>query len=334
MMKYKDKYIFTIVGFLLLFGSCHVISLIIMTLFKTTIFMSPAWTSIYHWVYFSYNNPSIMLNYRSNYASLAYVAPQCISVWLTTAIWMKHRKEISTYLPLMITCMLTGVLSFLGMAVIVMISLIIDWFKEKTEWKVMLKRIFSKYNVLTLIFVAIPLLLYYSGNILQEKPKYIGFRMQELTLLIYIAFVIGVFGLWVLVNWKTQRWNTVFIATIILLLILPFFKLGMFNDLNMSGSTPGMFILTVLSLQTLLMGKRWQKVCLAILLLISSMGPLKEMQHYTNLTYSNAENETHVLSSLAEYSDLISNKDDSYIYNYYCYDLNNVFIKYIAKNQP
>lgn len=219
-----------------------------------------------------------LLQYRSNFVDLRWVMPQCIGVWLVLSIWWKHRDGVESFLPLMLPCMLNGAISFLDLAVMAVLSVAVTWLTEITKLSDLARKVFSMDNILSLVFLAVPLLVYFSGNLFSEKPSYAGFSRQYVSLRLYVCFVLGEFGLYALLVWKKHRKNSLFWSAVLVLMVLPFFKVGYWNDLVMSASIPALFLLMICILDVLMENRKtWQSACLVLLLVIAAIYPLKEM---------------------------------------------------------
>lgn len=286
----------------------------------------------WHWMPFLFGENPCLLQYRSNFVDLRWVMPQCISIWLVLSIWWKHRGNVESFLPLMLPCMLNGAISFLGLAVMAMLSVAVTWMTEKTKLSDLVWKVFSMDNILSLLFLAVPLLVYFSGNLFSEKPAYAGFARQDVPLRLYVCFVLGEFGLYALLVWKKHRKNSLFWSAILLLAVLPFFKVGYYNDLVMSASIPAMFLLMICILDNLLENRKsWQSVCLVLLLMIAAIYPLKEMNSVRNEGLGRDLGGTHSVSSLEQYSNLKTEEGESWKYNYYTYDLDNsLFLRWLS----
>ena len=287
----------------------------------------------WQWMFFSFGEEPCLLQYRSNFVDLRWVMPQCISIWLVLSIWWKHTDSVESFLPLMLPCMLNGAISFLGLAVLAMLSVVLTWLMKKAKLLDLVRKVFSIDNILCLVFLAVPLLVYFSGNLFSEKPAYAGFSRQNVPLRLYVCFVMGEFGLYALLVWKKHRRNCLFWSAVLLLAVLPFFKVGYFNDLVMSASIPAMFLLMLCILEYLLQNRKtWQTVCLTLLLVIAAVYPLLEMNSVCMKGFGRDLGSTHYVSSLGQYSNLETEGGRDCKYNYYTYDLDNsLFLRWFSK---
>ena len=318
---------------LLLFNGCLPLAQLMFKMFAVSSSVSDPYQL--HWMFFSFGEKPCLLQYRSNFVDLRWVMPQCISIWLVVSIYWKHREKVDSFLPIMLPCMLNGAISFFGLAVMAMLSVIVTVLTEKTKFSSLVLKIFSLDNILSLLFLAVPLLMYFSGNVFSEKPEYAGFTRNYVSLRIYICFVLGEFGFYALLLQKKQRKNSLFWSAVLLLLILPFFKVGYFNDLVMSASIPAMFLLMLCVLDELLENRRSLKsTCLVLLLVIAAFYPLKEMQSVCKEGFGRDLADSHCVTSLGQFSHPEMEGGESWKYNYYSYNLNNnLFLRFFIRNQ-
>lgn len=225
---------------------------------------------------------SIRIQYSSNIVQLRWVFPQAIPAWLVTIMIMEKRKEIRNWGLICAPLILYSTFSFLGIVLIVLQLLIVEWYRRKSENKVyIVKEIFSSHNMAALFILCI-LAGYLAGNILQFKPEE---ATMGLTLLdysdykkLFVLFHLS-WGLWiVLLFWKEQK-DVFFYISSVSLLLFPFFSMGAFNDLCMRGSIPALFMLCVLVTKQILndQNRKIYRVLLLSILLVSSFSSQKEL---------------------------------------------------------
>lgn len=273
------------------------------------------------------------LQYRSNYVDLRWVMPQTIAVWLVVTLWCDSHRDIYYYVPMMLPAMLNGAISFLCLAVMAVICAIYEQIVERRTVLKFLKDIFSLPNLLSLVAIGLPLLAYYSGNVFAPKVDVVGFHMQHLGLKLYMSFCIGHFGIYALMTWRRHWKKGIFISAFILLILLPSFSMGYYNDLAMSGSIPAMFVMMICVIDVLFNNpRRLTAVVLSICLLIAAINPFREMVDVIKKTYDQKETNSQDITTLLQTNSDLSSGDISWRYNYYSYNIDdNVFIKYVAR---
>ena len=277
-----------------------------------------------------------LLQYRSNFVDLRWVMPQCLSCWISVTLLWKRRDKEQHFAAILCPLFLTGIFQFLGLTIISLCCAVINVILLRCNFVQWIKRLFSLQNVLIAALTGGVLLLYYSGNVFSEKGNDAGFHMQNLNAWLYLSFVIASFGLYCLFVWKKNKKNGLFLGSVVLLLILPFFSVGLYNDLVMCTSIPALFIVMICVLDYLFSVEKNQIVtgALIVLLLIGALNPMKEMIATIKVFSPRRLQQCfYYPNTLSAFSDLENKKvDDALKYNYFSYNVdNNLFISYIAR---
>ena len=123
-----------------------------------------------------------------------------------------------------------------------------------------------------------------------------------------------------------------FIAAVILLSILPVFKLGYYNDLAMSTSIPAIFIIMICVIDTIFeKPDSFVSGALCVFVAISALYPMADLRLAFSGNRINALDHAVDVPSLSINSDLESG-EDAWKYNYYSYNVDeNLFIDYLAR---
>ena len=303
-------------GITLFFSTCLVLSRVLGKLVITNL---PIGTE--HW--FMLNN-TYKLQYSSNFVLLRWVFPQCIVPWIIFTIFYDNKWDIEHYV-------------ILGLPMLFYLFLMVIIYGVKTKnIKLLLKKIFSLSNIIVGLTLGGILLLYFLGNVLTEKPEDISLQMVEYSgsnILVYICFILSVLPYTFLLFKRNKKNPFYWIATVILL-ILPFFRMGLYNDFCMRVSILPLLVYTILSIDSILYEK--SKICKGIIIVIFLIGaitPIEEL--YTSVTNMSVEflagNYKYSLQAGANRS-LELNNDVKY--NYYTYDLeDSIFYQYLAKKR-
>lgn len=256
---------------------------------------------------------SVWIQYSSNITNLKWVFPQFVPTALQISLLLKHRENYSLWGIICIPALLNSAFCFFGMSIILVLVLIADFYTDKN--KKLMQQLFDFKNLVSMILLII-LGSYIFAIILQDKPaefkmglSLIDYRNKVLLLLFFELSWL----LWLLPLCK--RKNSMLIASSIYLLILPFFSLGMFNDLCMRSSIPALCIICFNILLRIFSTKKY-KLLLAFCLLISSYtstvdlidGIKKSGLHAGNF---NAPYET--------FEDFFNDAPFT-VYQYFCYD--------------
>lgn len=284
-----------------------------------------------HWMVFQND---LLLQYRSNYVCLRWVAPQCVAVWLIVTMWWSRRQDVRFDIPLMLPALLNGALSFLGLAIMAMLCALSETLLEQRSFTALLRDAFSLPNLSSLLTFGAALLLYYSGNVFSEKPDSLGLFVQHPGFLLYFIFCMGEFGLYSLLCLRRQRKNGIFLSAVLLLLVLPFFRLGWYNDLVMCASIPAMFAIMICVITELLSRPvSWVGAALCVLLLIGSWYPVQEANQVLLSRRNQFPFRYTVLVTLAHLEGIAEQRDAlAWKYNYFSYNVeDNLFIRYLAR---
>lgn len=290
----------------------------------------------------------IMLQYSSNYVMLRWVFPQVIAIWLTLLLFIENKEKIQYYLTLMLPSMLLGTLSFIGIVPIA-IGCALCELVRKRKFAIWLRKVFSLENMLTIFTLGSILILYFYGNILGEKPNDISFKYISYGSYweIYFIFVIIMVLLYSLCIWIDNKKNELFYLAVISLLVLPLFKMGMWNDLVMRCSIPSLFILMYLIVKFLnnymcisifkntntSVAVKALPILVCILLLIGSYFPRLELKYSIESSQNTSVEETS-FGSMEQFANRnLQDAPDDVKYNYYSYNIeDNLFYKIFSRN--
>lgn len=271
-----------------------------------------------------------LLQYKSNATCMRWIPMQAIPVWLIVSIWWSNKKKIKQYVSLMIPALLTGVLTFCGLAFIAFFSAALEIITEENPKK-QIKDVFSFTNVIGAVSIGIVLLLYYSGNVIQNKPDEISFHFVKPDFFVLLSFLIVDVGVYCAIVIKRNINNWIFWGAILLLIVLPFGVMGKFNDLGICGNVPAMFVIMMAVIDFILKSKySFSKGVIVTMMIFSSTYSLMEFRKPFEEYEFGAVNNPPI--SMESWSDLGVGRND-FKYNYFAYDINNnLFINYLARN--
>ena len=308
----------------------------------------------YHWL----SVESIRLQYRSNLVMLRWVFPQCIVPWLVVLLFWRYREKTEYYILFMLPVLLFASFSFVGIAAMG-IGLTIWHFIYRGDKKEMLRRCFSLSNLLPGILLGGIFFFYFWGNVKEIKPAYMSFAVQSYsmrTIWVYIIFCLFMFGIYAGIIWQENKKNPCYYLAVLQLLIIPFFKMGLYNDFVMCTSIPALFLLELFVIQFLLKetgdetaekceknnirnvskdaeSRGMRKGILIVCLCIGIWYPVLELSdNIMAKTPGNMSADGY--GTMANFSDR-NNTDiqDDLKYNYYTYDLEKTFFyRYLAKH--
>lgn len=331
--------------------------------FMLPFFSIPLWLSVYlmrmlsNYNYYSSGNwffysDDIKIQYSNNFTLLKWVFPQTIPIWLMIIVFMMNRDKIKYFIFILSPSLFFGTLTFIGIFPLAVVEALRNLYQKcvhqkSAKIKTWFLQVFSIENVAVFMTFGIISLLYLLGNVIGEKPTELGFSLMPYTsgtIYLYFGFIAFNILPYAVLLFKRYKKDSIYYVSIATLLILPFFKMGFFNDLIMRASIPALFILMIYVFQDLFLrieeflSTKTRRVMVSIILTVGLLGvglryPLVEMavdalhEDYSTLGESG---EYTTLEGFANRS--LSDVGIDMKYNYYSYDIeDNIFCKYIMK---
>lgn len=187
------------------------------------------------------------LAYMSNYAELTSVFHQCVPCWLIVTLIMLsyNTRSIGLLGGMLLAYSPWGVIGLFMLALVRAFSSPMCSGGTKKA----LINVFSIINIIScaaILFVYGP---FYMGNHTSTSIKGFIWNYLEspaMTVIAYLLFVlVEVFPV-VLILWKTDRKNALFIAAMIELLLIPLYKVTLANDFCLRSSMAARFVLCIL----------------------------------------------------------------------------------------
>ena len=290
-----------------------------------------------HWLDINH----LIAQYSTNFVLLRWVFQHCICTWIVTAILMEKMKDIDSFVVLGLPLVLYSPFAFIGI-LIYMITIFIKRIFEVRKINILLTKIFSRQNLFSLFSLGVFCFCYFISYFIQEgKPEEIGFSLISFsnykTILAYVLFCLFTYGIISIILYKYYKKEVGFWNAIITLTILPFFKVGVYNDLVMRASIPALFILCVYCIK-LLMENNYKmnnlyKNLLIIVLIIGSYYPLKEMSsvlYFDNIFDLQERNDDTI--TLENYANRYTSSNSQMTWNYNTFDVEeSIFKRTIGK---
>ena len=287
-----------------------------------------------HWVLVD----GIMLQYRSNLVMIRWVLPQIIVPWLAAILLIKDIKKVRYYVLILLPSLLFGSFSFAALAVIGVAAAV----RGLLNQDITIKKILSLENILLGLSLGSILFFYFLGNLQVDKPINSSFRFEIYDirqLPVYLFFCLIMFGVYYLCVAPEHKGEPLFYINLAILLILPWFRMGLCNDVVMSGSIPSLFILMIMVLELLFderestsLGLR--KGIVIAMMLVGLIYPIDELKD--NISWNtlgpNLATDYGTMELFTRRGDPRVTED--LMYNYYTYDLDGkVFYEYMAKTK-
>lgn len=291
------------------------------------------------------NYDGLNLQYRSNITDLRWVFQQCLVPWLTILVFLRYKDYRRHYLTMLLPNFLYAAITFIGAVILAVSQAIVDLVRMQRQklagrW---VKDIFSIYNIGLGVLLGGMLLLYYWGNVFSEKPEAMGFGIaidRWDYLLVYLIFVLCMVGVHGFCIYRKYKRDPLYYIIMGMLILIPLFKMGIWNDWCMSVSICPLMLLMVYILRYMFDERRNHAESFRMGILVSALciGALYPIMETTQIVKADEIGEKqeydwyHSMSQFASrYRDDIM---DDLKYNYYSYDLEqNVFVNFIAKQK-
>lgn len=301
----------------------------------------------YHWLTYDY----LMAQYSTNFVLMRWTFPQCIVPWIVMAMLMEGDNDVDSYVVIGLPVILFATFPFLAI-VIYMIVLAVKKFLSQNDKKAFLLKCFSKENLLCFLSLGTFSFCYYISYFLtKEKPESLKlsfvFSWSRQFLVTYGVFVVFTFGLYAILLLKYEKKNLFLNSSIVILLVLPLFQFGGWNDFVMRVSIPSLFVICVLTLKRIFEASfkhKGYKLALLAVYLCGMYYPVRELtdvvRQDTIILWQEPFDSYYTLELFAnpkarELDEYLSGYGDDVIWNYFTYDAkDSFFLKTIGKKIP
>lgn len=317
-----------IVLFMLLWGGCTGLGTIVYHLINSgKIKLLP---DSFKWI----DLENIKIHFASNFDALYGAFQHVIVPWLATCFFLGNRKHIESYVMIALPLLFSATFAFIYFVPLLLFFAV--RYSINKPIKESLKSVFEIGNVF-MIPLAIVLAVYFGGNVFSNKPSVVGFEIFNITehFLFYIIFVLSEFLLYSVFLLKRNLKNPLFYVVLIELLIIPFFKMGLFNDLCSRGSIPARFILMFLCIEYYFSKpkKEWQYWGLTLMLAFSVFITGGQITYNFARTIQNRHEKTFLADKYKTLEGFSGNPDVRIdeAYNYFTPDYEHSLFYYIAK---
>lgn len=223
------------------------------------------------------------VHFASNFDAMRGAFQHVIIPWLATAMFLYQKKNISVYAVLALPVLFSATFGFVYFAWILVAYLLVEIYKRKTEIN---KQLFSFQNIAILV-LAVVFLIYLMGNIAGEKPGTVGFSLIDYSgnKIFYILFVTVEFGIYLLCLLKNKYKDPLYWIVAVQLFLIPFFSLGLYNDLCSRGGIPARFIMMIFIMQQLYHEKTRKSFVNFIIILTLSIGMINVVNECWGVLY-------------------------------------------------
>ena len=194
----------------------------------------------YKWI----DMEAFKVHFASNFDVMRGAFQHVILPWMACCLFLIKKENVSTYALIALPVFFSAAFGFVYLAVILIAYTLVEMHRYGRD---IFKKLFSKENIFIFI-VALVFGVYFIGNVGGNKPDMVGFSVINYSsnAVFYIIFTMVEFGVYLLYLYKNQHNTPIFWIITIVLFLIPFLGLGMYNDLCSRGSIPARFILMVL----------------------------------------------------------------------------------------
>lgn len=210
---------------------------------------------MYHWI-----SKSIRIQYSANLILIRFVFQQAILGWVSAIMILKEKNKPQNIMLILAPLSFYSVFVFLG-AVFVYFLFIIYKFYTNNRKMNYLKKLFSIQNIIflptTLFFM-----IYFGSVFFQKKDNYnsLNFEIINYSGKYYLLILFEMsFMLWILILLYKEYKNIYIYIAAFILLILPFFRLGEWNDLVMRTSIIPLSFIWIFIIKNLINKKNSKK---------------------------------------------------------------------------
>lgn len=280
----------------------------------------------------------VRIQYSSHIVLIRWVFPQCIIPWLVTLMILEKPYKVEDFAWIGIPVFMYSCFAFVGLVPFFVILTFAELYRNRNiiKW---VKRIFSIQNIYAFFLISPIFVSYIAGNVFQEKPDVVGFHVINYSgsWSLYIIFCLSNFLIWSVFICKKELNNLKFYIANAVLLCLPLFWYGAWNDLCMRASIPAFFVIAILLYRYILdfeIQKNIHKIpfifCISMVI-FSALPQVKELAknaQYFSLSGEYRSDDWTTLSGKL----VRDGTNDEIAYNYVTYHCeDSFFVQYFAK---
>ncbi len=292
----------------------------------------------HHWLLVK----GFMLQYRSDFVMLRWTYPQVLVIWLICMLFLQYRKDMKYYVLMFAPVLLYGAFSIPFLAVAAVAFVIYEFIKSNEKISIV-KEVFSVENIICFLTLGITLITYFYGYITVEKPEALRFHVHDInaeSIAIILIFDLCMFGIYAICMFMDYKKDILFHCCIVFLTILPFFSMGLYNDLVMGASIPALFFMMFYVIKRFNTGSDrkyygFTSGIITMCLLIGACYPAFEIRDIVRYKFI-ADDPSKVgiedfFGTLETYTDRESDESVDLIYNYFTYEPDQKFFyKYLS----
>lgn len=207
---------------------------------------------------------------------------------------------------------------------------------EKLHKRMIMMDLFTFENMAA-ILAGIFILLYYSGNLLLEKPENTGVHLITIksvrNLMVFLSFCLFLYGIHLILLWQSFHWDSLFVALCCTICVIPLFTMGTLNDWCQNCSLP-LSLLLFIYIWNFYKNPRQKlkKIILSCFLAMGTFVPLQEAYNIIRHGVSSQRWNYQTDGLMDHLNDEDPANRLSYRYNYVSGDINtDLFYQYFAR---
>ena len=213
---------------------------------------------------------AVQYGFTTNFNQYAWAFNQVTCSFIVLALFFSDDRRIENYIFMGVPLILFSPFMMCTTIVLFICGAVKEFLRKDN----FISRLFSIQNLCVLVFVVPVIFMYLSGNIFSEKPASVSFHTVQLSgkWAAYFLFLLFEFVIMSSLMFPRFKKNPYFYVANAILIILPFFKMGLYNDLVTRGSASAQFVLMLCAGEYLLyehntVSKRLRKTAICLLLL-------------------------------------------------------------------
>ena len=269
------------------------------------------------------------LAYRASMCDIKWVWEQYIIPALGLVMFYRFREQRRLYAVWALPALICGTWSFIAILLYVVADYIFSSIQDrKFYWDV-----FSWQNILCAL-IGLVMVFYFAGSMSSEKSDEVTFHFMtgwKFYLRDYIPFCLFMFAFYYWLIWKHVEHDHFFYITLGILIVIPLFRAGYFNDWCMYTSMLPLFMLNIYCIRFLLdpeVKKNVHKKWVTLIVCIAIESPFVLYEFFNPLQYSGFPEHTMRIYSCKDCEEIQIDMRS----NYFIYDYNeSLFYKYIAR---
>ncbi len=285
----------------------------------------------------------ITYGFTSNSIAYGGVFNQICCAFIVLSVLFDDDSKIENFAALGVPMLLYSPFMLIGVFIIAAVMIVKQFVNHKDNILSVIKRLFNVQNLCALVVLFPIILLYLSGNVFAEKPDELGLHAVSYggRISVYIIFVLCEFLIYSICVFPRFKKNAYFYAANAILLLLPFFTMGTYNDLVTRCSSVGLYVLMIMMADFLIYEKKCRflkarKAIICILIVIAAVPSANRYIETTKTAASNAASGNYSASwdnRFSTYEGLSQKYDGADLkYGYYAFDAKeHFFFKYMAR---